>query len=270
MADASDNKVTTRLPGQPLIVDADPVRLAQIVENVLHNAIKYTDRGKVEITLAREDSAAVMHVRDSGIGIARENLGRIWEPFVQADTSLERRRSGLGLGLTLVRSLVDLHGGSISGKSEGVGRGSEFVVRLPLAAGKPVSAATRGESPPLTRHRILIVDDNADAVASFSSLLKLMENDVRTATTGLEALRIAKEYRPDLVLLDIGLPGMNGYDVARALRRDLGDGKIVLIAVSGYGASEDRQLAMEAGFDAHFVKPMEIADLQDFLAGRSR
>ena len=270
MADASDNKLTTRLPGQPLIVDADPVRLAQIVENVVHNAIKYTDGGKVDVTLAREDSSAIMHVRDSGIGIAPENLGKIWEPFVQADISLERRRSGLGLGLTLVRSLVDLHGGSISGRSEGVGRGSEFVIKLPLAAGKPLPTAPRRESPALSGRRVLIVDDNPDAVQSFASLLKLMDNDVRTATTGLEALRVAKEYRPDLVLLDIGLPGMNGYDVARALRRDLGDGKTVLIAVSGYGAMEDKQLAIEAGFDAHFVKPMEIADLQDFLAGRGR
>jgi signal transduction histidine kinase len=239
MAEASNNKLTTRLPGQPLVVDADPVRLAQIVENVVHNAIKYTDGGKVEVTLAREDNAAVMHVRDSGVGIAPENLGRIWEPFVQADTSLERRRSGLGLGLTLVRNLVNLHGGSINGRSEGVGRGSEFVIRLPLAAAKPVPARPHGESPALTGRRVLIVDDNPDAVASFASLLRLMDNDVRTATTGLEALRVAKEYRPDLVLLDIGLPGMNGYDVARALRRDLGDGKIVLIAVSGYGEARE-------------------------------
>ena len=268
MAEAAHDNMTTHLPEQPLMVDADPVRLAQIVENVLHNAIKYTDRGKIEVVVAREDGSAILHVRDSGIGIAPEHLPRIWEPFVQADTSIERRRSGLGLGLTLVRSLVKLHGGTVHARSEGEDKGSEFVVRLPVATANATSATPKTRLPPLKGRRILVVDDNADAVASFSSLLKLMDNDVRVATTGPEAVHVAGEYRPDLVLLDIGLPGMNGYEVARALRRELGNGNMVLIAVSGYGAPEDRARSLEAGFDAHFVKPMEITALQQFLVSR--
>ncbi len=267
MADSAGDKMAIRLPPKPVVVDADPVRLAQIVENLLHNAIKYTDGGKIDVVLATESSHAVLRIRDSGVGIEKENLARIWEPFVQGDTSLERRRSGLGLGLTLVRTLVDLHGGTISGASEGQGKGSEFVVTLPLAPYQAREAAAPKPKASLTRRRIMIVDDNHDAVASFAALLQLMENDVRTAASGPEALRVAREYRPEIVLLDIGLPGMSGYDVARALRKEL-DGGTVIVAVSGYGAEQDRRHAAEAGFDAHFVKPMAIDDLQEFLGSR--
>src|SRR5207248_9520596 len=182
MAEAASDTLITHLPSAPLMVDADPVRLTQIVENVLHNAIKYTDHGRIDITLAHEEDSATLRVRDSGIGIPKESLGRIWEPFVQGDTSLERRRSGLGLGLTLVRTLIDLHGGTISGSSEGIGKGSEFVIKLPLAETSPAVQPTP-KSPPaaLKGRRILIVDDNHDAAASFASLLTLMHNDVRTA-----------------------------------------------------------------------------------------
>ena len=268
LAEAADNKLAVRVPDGPLFVDADPVRLAQILENLLHNAIKYTDRGDIEVTLTREDSRAMLRVRDEGIGIAPENLARIWEPFVQGDTSLERRRGGLGLGLTLVRSLVEMHGGTISGTSPGLDQGSEFAVALPLSERGPAAASAPQERTELKGRRILIVDDNADAVASFASLLKLMENDVRTASSGPEAIELAKDYRPEIVLLDIGLPGMNGYEVAKALRRVLGDGRTLIVAVSGYGAEQDRQRASEAGFDAHFVKPMEISALQKFIASR--
>jgi len=270
MAEAAGNRLTTRLPSKPLIVDADPIRLTQIVENVLHNAIKYTDGGRIEVALAAEDGYAVLRVKDSGIGIPQENLARIWEPFVRGDTSLEQRRSGLGLGLTLVRTLVDLHGGIISGMSEGRGKGSEFVIKLPLADGRAEQPASPKASSELKGRRILVVDDNYDAVQSFAALLELMENDVRTAGSGPEALQVAKEYRPEIVLLDIGLPGMNGYDVARELRADLGNDGTVIIAVSGYGAQHDRQRSAAAGFDAHFVKPMGIDALREFLASRQQ
>jgi two-component system CheB/CheR fusion protein len=267
LADSVDNKLTVRTPKEPVFVDADPVRLAQIVENLLHNAIKYTDRGGIEVILARQNGHAVLRVRDEGIGIAKENIDRIWEPFVQGDTSLERRRSGLGLGLTLVRSLVEMHGGTITGSSPGPGEGSEFTLSLPISAPESKPATPPARRAELKGRRILIVDDNADATASFASLLKLMGNEVRTAGNGPEAIRVAKELRAELVLLDIGLPGMSGYEVAKALRRELPDGMLI-VAVSGYGAEHDRQRATEAGFDAHFVKPMEISALQEFLAAR--
>jgi two-component system CheB/CheR fusion protein len=275
IAHTANQELTVRLPSQSLYVDADPLRLTQIVENLLHNAIKFTDGdGKIEVMLERDDGYAVLKVRDSGIGIAAENLSRIWEPFVQADTSLERVRGGLGIGLTLVRSLVERHGGTVAVHSDGTGKGSEFIVRLPIVDGKPVAAKTdrapqsKVEPVALSGRRILIVDDNIDAANSLASLLNMMDNDARTANDGPGALRLAGEYRPDIVLLDIGLPGMNGYDVARELRRGLGDGKTLIIAVSGYGSREDLQRAVEAGFDAHFVKPMEIAELEAFVASR--
>jgi CheY-like chemotaxis protein len=251
-----------------VFVDGDPVRLTQIVENVVHNAIKYTDGGKIDVALGVDDGSALLRVRDTGIGMTPEVLPRIWDPFVQGDTSLERRRSGLGLGLTLVRKLIDMHGGSIAASSEGPDKGSEFVMSLPLAKHRPAAASAPRRKAPLKDRRILIVDDNQDAAMSFSSLLKLMENDVRTAGTGQEALRVAKEFRPEIVLLDIGLPEMNGFDVAKALRRDHADDHLVIVAVSGYGAEADRQRSAQAGFDAHFVKPLEIDALQEFLGSR--
>ena len=266
-AEAENDTVTLDLPSEPMHVDADPVRLAQIVENLLHNAIKYTDAGEIAVALAREDGRAVLRIRDTGIGIAPENLERIWEPFVQGDVSLERRRSGLGLGLTLVKRLVELHGGTVAGTSAGLGKGSEFVLELPLMAGERAAATPAAKRVArLSGRRLLVVDDNVDAAASFASLLKLLGNEVRTAGTGPDALKAAREFRPEIVLLDLGLPGMNGYDVARTLRAELGDGAMTIVAVSGYGAQEDRARTKEAGFDAHFVKPMEISQLEDFLA----
>src|SRR2546425_11501163 len=277
MAEAANKKLTVRLPREPLYVDADAMRLTQVVENLLHNAIKFTEEGgKVEVALTQDDGQAVLKVRDSGIGVAPEDLSRIWEPFAQVDTSLERARGGLGIGLTLVRTLVELHGGSVAVHSAGVGKGSEFVVRLPSLAGPRIGAkadrAPQSKAQPvaLSGHRILIVDDNTDAANSLASLLSLMDNDVRTASDGPEALRIAAEYGPEIVLLDIGLPGMNGYDVARALRRDAANGRPLIVAVSGYGSREDMERSVEAGFDAHFVKPMEISALQEFLTARAR
>jgi two-component system CheB/CheR fusion protein len=275
MSGAANRELTVRVPREPLYVDADPVRLTQIVENLLHNSIKFTDDGdRIEVALERDAGQAVLKVRDSGIGIAAENLSRIWDPFVQADTSLERVRGGLGIGLALVHSLVELHGGTVEARSDGLDKGSEFVVRLEVVAGKP--AAARPDRPPESRaapatlsgRRVLIVDDNVDGANSLAALLRLMGNDARTVNDGPGALRVAAEYQPDIVLLDIGLPGMNGYDVARALRHDVANGRPLIVAVSGYGSQEAVERSVEAGFDAHFVKPMEIRELEQFLASK--
>jgi two-component system, chemotaxis family, CheB/CheR fusion protein len=277
VAGASNRELSVRLPREPLYVDADRVRLTQIVENLLHNAVKFTDDGgRIEIVADRDAGWAVLKVRDSGIGLAAENLSRIWDPFVQADTSLERVRGGLGIGLALVRSLVELHGGTVAAHSDGVGKGAEFAVRLPISAGKPAVARTerpreRQPAPAvLSGRRVLIVDDNVDAANSLAALLKLMGSDARIANDGPGALRVAGEYQPDIVLLDIALPGMNGYDVAQALRRDSRNGKSLIVAVSGYGSQEAVQRSVEAGFDAHFVKPMDISQLEAFLASKQR
>jgi two-component system CheB/CheR fusion protein len=275
MSGAANRALSVRMPREPLYVDADPVRLTQIVENLLHNAIKFTDEGgRIEVALERDAGQAVLKVRDSGIGIAAENLSRIWDPFVQADTSLERIRGGLGIGLALVHSLVELHGGTVAARSDGLDKGSEFVVRLPIVVGKP--AVAKPDRPPESRaapatlsgRRVLIVDDNVDGANSLAALLRLMGNDARTVNDGPGALRVALEYQPDIILLDIGLPGMNGYDVARALRHDVANGKPLIVAVSGYGSREAVERSVEAGFDAHFVKPMEIGALEQFLASK--
>jgi len=276
LSGAANRELSVRVPNEPLYVDADEVRLTQIVENLLHNAVKFSDEGgSIEIVLERKAGRAVLEVRDSGIGIAPDNLSRIWDPFVQADTSIERIRGGLGIGLALVKSLVELHGGTVAARSEGVGKGSVFAVELPLSTSTPVAAKVKQEPAPprkaaapapLSGRRFLIVDDNVDAANSLAALLKVMDNEARVANDGPGALRVAREYQPDIVLLDIGLPGMNGYDVARALRSDSSNGKPLIVAVSGYGSREAMERSVEAGFDAHFVKPMEIGELEQFLA----
>ena len=272
LAETSGKKIALRLSAEPVFVDADRIRLVQIVENLLHNAIKYTDdRGRIEIAVTRDEREVVLHVRDNGIGIEREALPRIWDPFVQIDTAFESRRGGLGLGLTLVRTLVDLHGGSISAASDGRGKGSEFAVRLPRIderpARKPDSESTgrAGAKARPRGHRILIVDDNVDAADTFAALLKLLGHDTRTAGDGSSALRAAREFRPEVVLLDLALPGMNGYEVARKLREAPENGSMLIAAVTGYGAPEDRQRSAEAGMNLHFVKPLDIDALQDAI-----
>ncbi|HEX9302399.1 MAG TPA: chemotaxis protein CheB [Casimicrobiaceae bacterium] len=265
-------RIATHLPAEPVSVDADPVRLGQIIENLLHNALKFTsETGEIDVSLADENGQAVLRIRDSGAGLRAEDLPRIWEMFERGGGAAIGKRSGLGIGLTLVQRLVQLHGGSVEAKSAGEGMGSEFTVRLPVIARAPSERRDRGrksepEPDALTGHRILVVDDNVDASKSFAQLLEIMGNEVRTAGDGPEALRRAREFQPDLVLLDIGLPGMDGYAVARELRR--ADGKALIVAVTGFGAEEDLRRSADAGFDMHFVKPMAIADLQAFVASR--
>jgi PAS domain S-box-containing protein len=263
-AESRGQQLHVQLPDSPLFVNADPVRLVQILENLLNNASKYTDHGgRIELTVARDGESVVIAVRDNGMGIEPEFLPRVFELFTQASRSLDRAQGGMGIGLTLVHELVEMHGGSISAASEGRGHGSVFTVRLPLAEPEEAAApAPLAGDAAQTPRRVLVVDDNVSAASMLTQLIgRLGPYDVQAAHNGSEALRLTKELRPDLVLLDIGLPGMDGYDVARAIRADADSNGLLLVAVTGYGQDDDRRLSREAGFDEHLVKPVPVADI---------
>jgi signal transduction histidine kinase/ActR/RegA family two-component response regulator len=250
----------------PAIVDADPVRLGQIVTNLLDNAVKYTPpEGQVSVTVTSEADQAILRVRDTGVGIGPELLPRVFDLFVQADRSLDRSKGGLGLGLTLVRRLVHLHGGRVSAHSEGIGRGSEFTVTLPLRQG--AAEPERPEAPAgLGRRRVLIVEDHEDARDSLRLLLTEEGHEVEVARDGPEGLDKLRRWRPEIALVDIGLPGLDGYRLAAAARSDPGTRHIVLVAVTGYGQPEDRRQAAAAGFDEHIVKPVTLEMLRRAMA----
>ena len=258
------------IPPEPIYLDVDPTRLAQILSNLLNNAAKYMQQGgSISLSADRDDEQVVIRVKDTGIGIPSEMLPRIFDMFMQVDRSLERSQGGLGIGLTLVQRLVESHGGSVEARSDGPGQGSEFIVRLPIADAKQVTPrkGTRsGEHGALSvKRRILIVDDNQDSAKSLAMLFRLMGNDVHTAFDGLEAVAAATTFQPDLMLLDIGLPKLNGYDVARRIREEHGN-RVMLIALTGWGQEDDRRRSREAGFDHHLTKPIEISALQALLA----
>jgi PAS domain S-box-containing protein len=264
------HELTVGLPPESLNLDADPVRLAQVFLNLLNNAAKYTKPGgHIWLTAAREGSDAVVSVRDNGIGIPGDMLSRIFDMFTQVDRSLEQSQGGLGIGLTLVRRLVAMHDGSIEARSTGLEKGSEFVVRLPLiqAPLEPPPPSDRPRAAALSRCRILVVDDNKDSADSVGMLLQLKGNDMRTAHDGLEAVEVAETFRPELVLLDIGLPKLNGYEVARRIRQQPWGRDVILVALTGWGQDEDRRRSQKAGFNFHIVKPMELAALEELLAG---
>jgi two-component system CheB/CheR fusion protein len=260
---ARRQRLVVDVAGDACWVHGDAVRLAQVVGNLLDNAIKYTpEAGRVSVGLRREDGLAVLHVRDSGVGMSGPLVERAFDLFAQGARALDRGESGLGVGLTLVRRLVELHGGRVTATSEGPGKGSEFVVRLPALADAPARAAEAPAVPTdggrgASRRRVLVVDDNVDTARATALLLEADGHAVETAHDGRKALDVARAFRPEVVLLDIGLPGMNGYAVARALRADAALGAARLIAVSGYGRESDRALAREAGFDEHVVKPVD-------------
>lgn len=272
LIEACGHELSISPPSEPIFLDGDLTRLAQVVSNLLNNSAKYTPRGgRIWLEALRDGSETVVTVRDTGIGIRPEMLPRIFDMFTQGDRSLDRSQGGLGIGLTLARRLVEMHGGSIVARSGGPGMGSAFVVRLPLAGDRPKAVAQPPslgvqEPTPLSL-RILVVDDYRDAADGFGVLLRLLGNDVRTASDGLEALRIAAEFHPDVVLLDIGLPGMNGYDVAREIRKQPWGESILLVAVTGWGQEGDRRLSKDAGFDHHLVKPVDPAVLIRLLEG---
>jgi signal transduction histidine kinase/DNA-binding response OmpR family regulator len=279
------------VPADPIWLQGDPTRLTQVVSNLLHNAIKFTDHGgAVSLSLTSEDEEVVLRVHDTGIGIEPHLLSSIFDVFVQADRSLDRVRGGLGLGLSLVKGLVTLHGGSVHASSAGLGRGSEFVVRLPLREGALAGAqserptgralclsrdqAPSAQTPAAQRlaaqgvtRRVLIVEDNLDAAHTAARLLELAGHQVRTAHDGAGGLEVAREFRPEVILCDIGLPGgMSGYDVARAVRQDTELSPAYLVAVTGYGRDEDHRQAEQAGFDLHLTKPFDCQRLYDILA----
>ncbi len=264
--------LTVSLPPEPIRLEADPVRLEQVLTNLLTNAAKYTEPGgQIWLTAGREPGEAVIRVRDTGIGMAPEFVARAFEMFAQAEQAKDRARGGLGIGLSLVRSLVEMHGGRVSAQSPGLNRGSEFTVRLPLAAdesgaGPEAPDDARILRPPGPARRILIVEDSKDAAQSLAMLLRLMGNEVHASYDGPSALEAAAAFGPDVVLMDIGLPGMSGHEVARRLREQPGLDKVVLVAVTGWGHEEDRRLAREAGFDSHMVKPIDVNALQELLA----
>jgi CheY-like chemotaxis protein len=263
------HEVAMTVPPEAIHLDADPIRLTQIVSNLLNNACKFMDKGgRILLSAEREDRWVVIRVRDTGIGITAEQLPRIFGMFIQVDTSLERSVGGLGIGLTLVQSLVQLHGGTVEARSDGLGHGSEFVVRLPILAEapRPAPAPSTVETRPAERHRVLIVDDNLDSALSLAMLLKLDGHQTETVHDGVEAVEAADRLRPDVVLLDIGLPRLNGYEVCRHIRRQPWGKDVLLIALTGWGQEEDRQKSRETGFDTHIVKPVDHDLLTKLLA----
>ncbi len=261
LADSSRHAVTVTLPPEPTYLNADPVRLAQVFSNLLNNACKYTEPGgHIWLTAERQGSDVTVSVKDAGVGIPPEMLPRVFEMFTQIDRSSERSQGGLGIGLALVRRLVEMHDGRIEAFSDGAGRGSEFVVRLPLFVEKPKAPRTEPTvgKQATTARRILVVDDNRDAAASLAMLLQLIGNETFSAGDGLEAVEAVEKFRPDVVLLDIGLPRLNGHDAARRIREQPWGKDIVLVALTGWGQDEDRRKSREAGFDTHMVKPVDL------------
>jgi CheY-like chemotaxis protein len=264
-----NQELTIALPPQPVLLNADPARLAQVVGNLLNNACKFTDEdGHVWLTVEHEGEQAVVRVRDNGIGIAAEHLPNLFEMFSQVDTSLARSRDGLGIGLTLVKTLVEMHDGTVDVRSDGLGRGAEFTVRLPLLSGVTDAASPPGvvASVPAMGRRILIVDDNEDGAESLALLLQVAGHETHMAHDGLAAIEAAERLRPDAVLLDIGLPRMNGYEVCSRIRKAAWGKNVVLVALTGWGQEEDRHRSREAGFDAHMVKPVDFDALLNLVA----
>ncbi len=271
MAESARLDVTTTLPPKPVYVYADPVRLAQVVSNLLHNACKFVpEGGRISLTAVLRDDDVVISVKDNGIGIAPDKLDSIFEMFSQIDQSLERSQGGLGIGLTLAKRLVELHDGSIEAHSDGPGKGTEIVVRLPVVVERasPPPAAPEDVIKPRGNRLILVVDDNQDSARSLSMLLKVGGNETFLAYDGEEAIEAAATQRPDVILLDIGLPKLNGYDACRRIREQPWAKKTLIIALTGWGQDEDRRKSAEAGFDGHLVKPVELAELTKLLNGK--
>ena len=268
-AEAKRHELVLELPAEGVEIEGDPVRLEQVVANLLGNAVKYTPAGgRIEVRLAREGEEAVLSVRDNGVGIPTDLLPHVFDPFTQAERSLDRAQGGLGIGLTLVQRIVRMHGGSVAASSEGAGRGTELVVRLPVrgsgAPGMPALPPEQTASP----LRLLLVDDHPDAAESLGELLRLQGHEVTVAHDGPAALDSARRRPPDVVLLDLGLPGMDGYEVARRLRAEGTAERALIVALTGYGSDEDRRRSRESDIDHHLVKPVDLAELERLLAER--
>ena len=271
--EAGGHTLTVTPPPSPVYLDADLTRLAQVFLNLLNNSAKYTEAGgRIDLTVTVEGAEAVVTVADTGVGIPAEALPRLFEMFSQVDRNLERAQGGLGIGLALVKGLTESHGGTVAGVSAGVGRGSSFAVRLPIVQGVPVeeSKPPADDTAPAPKRRILVVDDNRDGAESLATLLDLLGHDARTAHDGIEGVESAEAFRPDLIVLDIGLPKLNGLDACRRIREKAWAKDVVIVAATGWGQDEDRRRSREAGFDHHLVKPVVAAEVVRLLAGRKR
>ncbi len=277
LIEAGRHELLVHMPDEELLLEVDLTRVAQVVSNLLNNAAKYTPaRGRIGLTVQREGSQVVIAVSDTGIGIPAAAMPTVFEMFTQVGRNMERAQGGLGIGLSLVRRLIELHGGTVSAASEGVGRGSTFTVRLPLAAQDEATPPALVASVPAPEEaaeaslRVLVVDDNIDAADTLAALLEMNGHAIRVANDGYQAIEMAQAFRPQVVFLDIGLPGMNGYEVARRLREVPGMESGILVALTGWGAREDRERSSEAGFDHHLTKPADMAAVETLLASLGR
>ncbi|HEY7474465.1 MAG TPA: ATP-binding protein [Vicinamibacterales bacterium] len=269
LIDAAGHRLSIHMLDTPILVDGDPIRLTQVFANLLNNAAKYTpERGKITLTAQKRDGRAVISVRDSGEGIAPEMLARVFEMFTQAPPAAAQAKGGLGIGLTLVRQLVELHGGAVEAFSEGPGMGSEFIVTLPLlvaaAAGSAKSPEANAADSRFFGRRMLVVDDNADGADSLGLLLEMLGADVRVVYDGHAALEALDTFQPSVVLLDVGMPDLDGYEVARRMRAR-GGNQLTIIAITGWGQPDDRARSREAGFDEHLTKPPDLEQLRHLL-----
>jgi PAS domain S-box-containing protein len=272
---AANIDLTVQLPERPCVIDVDPTRFVQVLSNVLQNAVKFTPEGG-RIALAAEIATHTagteqlrVRVSDTGIGIAPEMLPQIFELFTQAESPTERSQGGLGIGLALARRLIDLHGGQISATSDGRGRGSTFVITMPVSRDVPDRLATAAPDVPRITHRVVIVDDNEDAATTLSMLVEALGGSTRTAHDAVSGLAAVQEFKPDIVFLDVGMPGMNGYEVCRRIRGIAADPPMLIVAVTGWGQDQDKKRAAEAGFDCHLTKPFDPAVLTELLMQHS-
>jgi PAS domain S-box-containing protein len=268
LIEGAGHDLTVSLPRQPVHLEADPVRLAQVISNLLDNACKFTERGgRIRLSVAGDVAEVVVRVEDSGIGMAPDQLPRVFDMFAQGPAAGERVRSGLGIGLALTRGLVEMHGGRIEAQSEGPGKGSTFIVRLPAARPLPLPGGSTLEPGRDTKPcRILVVDDHPDVLESLAMLLELRGHDVATARDGLEAVEVAERFRPELMLLDLGMPRLDGYEACRRIREQVWGKNLMIVALTGWGQDSDRRRAEEARFDDHLVKPVAPSALIEVVA----
>jgi CheY-like chemotaxis protein len=271
-AKQAGHEIAVSLPSFPLYVQGDAVRLTQVLSNLINNAVKFSQPGEgIELTVAREGGEVLLAVKDRGMGIPADKLEEVFEMFSQLDRSLERSRTGLGLGLALARQIVRMHGGTIRASSAGPGRGSEFTVRIPVLSSAAVPRAestSLARGPDAARRRILIADDNHDAADSMAMLLRAAGHAVEVVYDGLEALAAAGRIRPEVIVLDIGMPGLNGYDLARAARREPWSAGTMIVALTGWGQDIDRMRSRDAQIDVHLVKPVEWDVLENAVLGK--
>ena len=275
LIEAAGHEFLISIPREPILLDADVTRLSQVFTNLLGNASKYTPpNGRIEFTVRRRSPFVIISVKDNGIGIPPRMITKVFDMFRQVEGTPERPQNGLGIGLTITRRLVEMHGGTILATSDGEGHGSEFTVRLPMASVEenaasgypPLPAVTASGEPEKSRLRVLVVDDNEDSALSMAMVLKIMGHDIRTAFDGVAALKAAEEFRPEVVLMDIGMPKLNGYDTCHLLREQDWAADILMVALTGWGQEEDRRRSYEAGFNEHLVKPVEPEEIKKLLA----